>query len=400
MSEENGGGRKLAFLPLSNSEETEIAIVGGGLAGLLAAYVFAKEGKTVSVYEKYIFGEGQSVKMPDILQYDADRSLTGLKDEFGYSDAVNYYRSCRRAVSEIRNAADEVGYPDTVVKDCFTFSDGKIPEEAVEEEYRLRKYGGLDVELIDGKEGLDLFSFPFKIGIYSSKGGLYADKRILAEKLLCWLSLRGVRLYENTPIEYVTQKENGKGFYLETDEKISVSADFVLDCRGRTLLSRYPFLGRNKALFFVKTLPVTNFDGWYNRAFLRDMYRNPLYFTPSPSGEIILSGADSFFTGKKEGLLKFIFDKVSEGRISYLKEILSEYFYSSGNFVFEKADYAAYLKTQNCLPAAKEDPLRKGYYYLSPGNRNTLLSSWLCVGRVSEMINGKDSEDLTLLKSR
>lgn len=390
--------KRIAFFPLEKEEQTEVAIIGGGLCGLLTAFLMIKEGKTVSVYEKFHFCEGNSIKIPDIFQYDADRSLTGLKNKFGYEEAVTYYKLCRKAISEIKSSADEVGYTGSVVKDCFTFSDGGVSQSDVEEEYRLRKYSGFDVELIDGKEGLDLFSFPFEEGIYSSKGGLYVNKKDLAEKLLCYLSIKGVKLYENTKIEYVTQKEDGNGFYLETDEKVSVLAENVIDCRGLSLLSRYPFLGKRKALFFIKTSPVTNFDGWYNRAFLRDMYQNPLYFLPDPEGRVCISGFDTFSPKKEEGLSRFIFDKIKVKRISDLKEILGEYFYSLGSFDFEKADFASYLRTGNLLPVSKEDPIKKGYYYLSSGNKNTLLSSWLCAKCVAAMILNEDVSEYSLLQ--
>ena len=397
MESNNEMESRLVFPPLGAEETTEVAVIGGGICGLLSAFLLVKAGKSVSVYEKYHFGEGYSVKMPDILQYDADRSFTALKNGFGYEAAAGYYRLCVRALPEIKNMAEEAGASSSVLKDCFTFSDGGVSQSDVEEEYRLRKYSGIDVELISGKEGLDLFSFPFEVGIYSSKGGLYIDKKDLSEKLSCWLSIKGARLYENTKIEYVTQKEDGNGYYLETEDKVSAVAEKVLDCRGLSLLSRYPFLGKREAVFFVKTSPAANFEGWYNRAFIRDMYRDPFYFLPDPKGRVIICGSDSFFPKSTEGFPRFIFDKIKVRRLAGLQETLEEYFYPLGDFNYEKSDFSAYLRTSARLPIAREDPIRKGYFYLTAGNKNTLLSSWLCANCAVNMLSGVDVSEYSLL---
>lgn len=392
-----GIGKKLAFAPLEKEETAEIAVIGGGMCGLLAAYLFSKEGKKVSVYERHYFGEGYSVKMPDILQYDADRSLAGLKNACGYAAASEYYKLCLSSLSEIKNAAEETGAAVTV-KDCFSFSDGKISDAEVENEYRLRKYSGIDVEIIDGKEGLDLFSFPFQSGIYTSKGGLYIDKNEFTEKMLCYLSVKGVNLYENTEIEYVTQKENGDGYYLETDDGISAFAEKVIDCRGLSLLSRYPFLGRRQAVFFIKTSPVTNFEGWYNRAFVRDMYLNPVYFLPDPEGKVTCCGSDAFFPSKQDGVFGGIFKKLKEKRTEGLKDALTETFYSLDGYGYEKADFSAFLRTRSMLPVSKEDPIRKNYFYLAAGNRNTLLSSYLAAKCAVSAANGLFPAEYSLLR--
>lgn len=363
---------KITFSPLVKEEKTEVAVIGGGFCGLFSAYLLQKEGKKVSVFEKDGFYTKKTP--PEILQYDAEHSLFALKNKFGTEKAVAFYNLEKNALSGIKSVACETGYEDFTDKDIFTFSDGGASRKTVEEEYRLRKYGGFDVELIDGKDGLDLFSFPFECGIYSPKGGAYADRSDFCTALLCFLSVKGASLYENTRIDFVTQ--NPDGFLLESGDGVSVSAETVFDCRGLSLLSRYPFLGKREAAFFIKTAPVTDFVGWHNRAFLRDIYEKPLFFLCDKEGRVTVAGADTFYPKKETGFFGALFSLLSERKFSGLEKTLYEYFWQLDAEISEQGVFS-YLKTKNGLPTAGEDPIRNGYFYLTSGNKNTLVSAFI-----------------------
>lgn len=48
------------YPPLKNNLEIDVAVVGGGIAGLTTAYLLKKAGKKVAVFEKYTIGSGVS----------------------------------------------------------------------------------------------------------------------------------------------------------------------------------------------------------------------------------------------------------------------------------------------------------------------------------------------------
>lgn len=378
---------RISFEALSKDGNADAAIIGGGFCGLLTAFLLIKEGRKVAVFEKDGFFSKK--RLPDLLQYDAERSLSALKNKYGYPAALGYYRAASEAVGELKNVADEVGL-EAAVKDVFTFSDGGASYEKVAEEYRLRKYGGISVELIDGKSGIDLFSFPFEVGLYSPKGGLCLDKREFCEKLLCWLSVKGAELYENTRVDCVTQSDGA--FTVETSEEKKVTATTVFDCRGEELLSRYSFLGRREAVFYIRTEPQNDFCGWYNRAFLRDIYSKPYYFIPDGLGRVTVSGAD-FPSFKKKNAL---FDAIFAMKTKTLEKTLAEYFYPLAAEVCDRG-CSSYLRTKTVLPASGADPLRRGYFYLTSGNKNTLLSAWLAAKSAVGKYLCRDGEEYSLL---
>lgn len=71
-----------SYLALDEDIDTEICIVGGGLAGLLTAYCLQQEGKKVCIVESYELGSGQSGKSTAHCTYALDK---------GYRKLVKYH---------------------------------------------------------------------------------------------------------------------------------------------------------------------------------------------------------------------------------------------------------------------------------------------------------------------
>ena len=89
-----------------------------------------------------------------------------------------------------------------------------------------------------------------------------------------------------------------------------------------------------------------------------------------------VSGFDSFYPKKETGLFGSLFSLLSERKISGLEKTLYEYFWQLDAAISEQGVFP-YLKTKNGLPVSGEDPIRNGYFYLSSGNKNTLVSAYI-----------------------
>lgn len=89
------------FPALKGNLEAGIAIIGGGLAGILTAYLLAREGKDVIVLEKDRVGGGATSLTTAFITQDIDTDLTDLIRWFGEDTARLVWQSHAEAITAI-----------------------------------------------------------------------------------------------------------------------------------------------------------------------------------------------------------------------------------------------------------------------------------------------------------
>src|SRR3990170_5362323 len=80
----------IKFSPLNENKQTEVVIVGGGIAGLSVAYCLVKAGKKVIVVEDGFIGSGESGRTTAHL-------VNALDDRFSEIERVLGEENCRLA---------------------------------------------------------------------------------------------------------------------------------------------------------------------------------------------------------------------------------------------------------------------------------------------------------------
>src|ERR1043166_6534847 len=74
-------------LALHADKETEIVVLGGGMAGLTAAHAFAQKGKKVILLEAHYCGAGASGKSSGFIEPNGEISLSEFIDMYGTQGA-------------------------------------------------------------------------------------------------------------------------------------------------------------------------------------------------------------------------------------------------------------------------------------------------------------------------
>src|SRR5690348_5683120 len=69
--------------PLRTNKETDVVIIGGGMAGLTAAHAFAKKGKKVILLEAFYCGAGASGKSSGFITPNGELSLSEFIARYG-----------------------------------------------------------------------------------------------------------------------------------------------------------------------------------------------------------------------------------------------------------------------------------------------------------------------------
>ena len=100
------------YAPLSGRTEADVAVVGGGFAGLHTARLLAMRGRQVALIERRRIGWGASGRNGGFVSAGFAARSGALIDKLGVDHARNLYAQSQRGVAIVRTAMDELDRPD------------------------------------------------------------------------------------------------------------------------------------------------------------------------------------------------------------------------------------------------------------------------------------------------
>jgi glycine/D-amino acid oxidase-like deaminating enzyme len=95
------GARQKAYRKIKDDVTADVAIIGGGLTGLLTAYLLAKNGKKVAVLEAGTLGSGATAYTTAFITQVIDTSLSNLMKMFGAKTAQRIWQAGQHAIKTI-----------------------------------------------------------------------------------------------------------------------------------------------------------------------------------------------------------------------------------------------------------------------------------------------------------
>jgi gamma-glutamylputrescine oxidase len=187
--------------PLRQDIETDVVVVGGGIAGLSAALELAKNGRKVAILERNICGGSSTGKSSGFLTPDSELELSQLIRRYGKAGAARLWNAATSGVDTIRAVVREHDIDcDLQSQDCLFLAndDAALSEIAEEEEARAAlgfnktRYARQDVPRVIGStayHGALRYS-----GTYAMNPLRYAQalKKVLLD--------RGVQIFESSEV--------------------------------------------------------------------------------------------------------------------------------------------------------------------------------------------------------
>lgn len=104
-----------ARAPLATREEADVAVVGGGFAGLHTARLLAQQGKRVALLERRRIGWGASGRNGGFVGPGYAQRSGALIDRLGLDHGRQLYAQSQRGVAIVRDAISELGRPDILM---------------------------------------------------------------------------------------------------------------------------------------------------------------------------------------------------------------------------------------------------------------------------------------------
>ena len=285
------------FPSLTENITTDVAVIGGGLAGILTAYMLTSHGINCVLLEKNTVGSGTTAGSSAKITSQHGLIYHKLIKKYGRDNAALYYKLNQEAAQKYRSLAKK--FPCALeAKDNFIYSTDNRVEIYAELE-ALNEIGA-EAELFDS------LPLPFPVA-----GAVCFPNQAQFNPLMLISALaKELTVYENTCVKEV------RGNLVVTD-KGTVKAQKVIVC------THFPFIDRH-GLYFMKM--------YQHRSYMLALENAPLFdgmflenkkdgISMRTSGGLLLIGGGDHRTAKKGGC----FEALRRFRKMYFPESSEKY---------------------------------------------------------------------------
>ncbi|MET1124972.1 MAG: FAD-dependent oxidoreductase [Archaeoglobaceae archaeon] len=251
----------------------EVAVVGGGVAGLSAAYFLAKRGARVKVFEKKYLVYGAS-----------GRNSGGLTAQFEDELLVKLALRSLQLYDELQN---EIGFNFLLRRSGYVKLASGDDVEKIEREAKFLRSLGVEVEILDGADVKELFpdinSEAFDAASYFKSGGVVFPWPVIWG-LAKGCKKLGVEIYDYTPASVVVDGGSIRGVRANGEFH---RADVVINAAGAwsNEVSGQAGVELNNRIVKEEICVTESLKPYIDPYFL-DVSRG-VYFTQSMRGEIV-----------------------------------------------------------------------------------------------------------------
>lgn len=277
-----------SFPKLQTDLDTEVAIVGGGLAGLLSAYTLAKAGKKVVVLESDRIARKSTGYTTGFLSQLIDTDTADLTEMFGEKATREIWNSHGEGISLIEQIVREEKISCEFMRTTnYVYANDSRERKSLEEEYKSMKSLGLGVSM----KAVDL-GFSHK-GVMSIRGqGKYHAVKFVTG--LCDALIKmNVQIYERTEVTAI----EGEGPYEVVAGSYRVRAPWTITATYQPFNNpSQVFLKKGMYKSYIIELEAPK--GKYPEGTYEDMDNPYHYFrvdagmSPNKKDRIIIGGED------------------------------------------------------------------------------------------------------------
>lgn len=300
-------GLPAAYPALNRDERCEVAVIGAGITGALAAWHLAEARIDTVVLDRRDVAHGSTSGSTSLLQYEIDLPLHRLARRLGRARAERAYHGCLRSIHDLArliwHLKIDCGFE---YKGSLFLASKRADVIPLRREYEARLAAGFEVAWWPRGEVARRSSLPQPAAISSAPGeAAQVDAYALTHGLLAAASKKGARIYDQTSVNRTHR--HARGVELTTHRQNRVRAKWLVVASGyETDL----FLPRRvtalQSTYAIASEPVENFPGWpEGEPVIWDTADPYIYMRTTPDRRIIMGGYDEPFRdpAKRDRLL-------------------------------------------------------------------------------------------------
>lgn len=194
---------KASFPALKGDTHAKYLIVGGGIAGLSAAYFLLEHGENdIVLIDRSAVGSGATGHSSGMLVCEPETaSWPHLVKKYGVPLAKRYYDAQVSALKLLSKIVKQENIPcDFLPEELWILAGNTLAESHIAQDFAVRTSIKSEAHLLSGKQ----LSQEFTTTSYTSgeriQGSISVNPLLLARGFAKYLGRRGVRIYEHTPL--------------------------------------------------------------------------------------------------------------------------------------------------------------------------------------------------------
>ncbi|MBL9213420.1 MAG: FAD-binding oxidoreductase [Opitutaceae bacterium] len=289
------GGLPQTYPSLAGNASCEVAVLGAGISGALAAWHLAEAGVDVVVLDRREVAHGSTAGSTSLLQYEIDEPLHRLARRYGPVQAAYAYRRSLAAVTGlgklVRRLRIDCEFVDRTSL-LLASNDAHVPR--LRREYEARARAGFDVEWWDRRRIIRGSTLPQPAAILSHGAG-QLDAYRLTYGLLAAARRRGARIYDRTTV--TGTRFHPRRVELRTAEGHCLRARHLVVATGYEVDAFLKIrMTELHSTFALISEPVAAFPGWpAARCLIWETADPYVYLRTTEDGRVLIGGYDEPF---------------------------------------------------------------------------------------------------------
>lgn len=356
------------LLPLSQSTEAGVVVVGGGITGALIADALSTAGEDVLLLDARAPGAGSTAASTALIQYEIDLELQELVKRLGEARAVAAYRCALDGVQRLRELSDAMDGEASASSNGTVTLDAALPSaeftqrnslylashrrdgRRLAREAALRERHHIPIEYWDATRVEGRYGFASHGALFSDCAATMDPMRFTAG-LLARAGRNGARIAGRTRVTGLASFPDH--VVVSTDVGAEVRARCVVIATGyESPLEIVQSYVQLRSTYALVTEPLRSFGAWDDGTLVWETRRPYGYMRTSPDGRIIAGGGDVGFKaeGARDVMLHAKAGVIAKRLARTVPDVVIDVAHSWTGTFGETADGLPYIGEHPALP--------------------------------------------------